>query len=38
VEDLSEFQAAVQPVYEMFEAEFGDLIKLIQDAVRDMDI
>jgi TRAP-type C4-dicarboxylate transport system substrate-binding protein len=38
VEDLSEFQAAVQPVYEMFEEEFGDLIKLIQDTVRDMDI
>ena len=33
LEDLTEFQNAVKPVYEFFAAQFGDMITMIQDEV-----
>ena len=30
LEDLTEFQNAVKPVYEFFQPQYGDLIALVQ--------
>ena len=34
VEDMSDFKAAVQPVYETFKDQYGALIEKIQEATK----